>query len=122
MRIRIGLTKREYPVAVIERNCPQCRSSTIMIRKEYKQAFTVFFVPILPVYWSKKDICMNCGCKLSKAKKFRNLTQDFLEKGLENLILTSGAGEEPAANQEYGQPPDFGPGQAGPPQDPYNPQ
>ena len=56
-----------------------------MVRKSIKGAFTVFFIPVIPLYARKKDLCLSCGNEFSTTKFVRDLTKEFLERDLHEL-------------------------------------
>ena len=76
--ILFGYLSKEYAVAVGTRYCGACQRETLMLKKAKKFVFTLFFVPVIPLGYRKKDTCLSCGNKYSSKKFSQDLTAEFI--------------------------------------------
>ncbi len=70
MVVIAGLARKRHPVVAVQSVCPNCHRESVRAGIIEKRAFTIFWIPLVPLGSSKKLICLACG----GAEKVKRLT------------------------------------------------
>ena len=99
--VKIGYSGGAIPVAMGTAFCPVCERETIMVKKVKKYAFVIGEIPLIPLYYSRSNICLRCGRNLPYSRFSKKLTKQFLkldfpeEPSLEKEISEMAKGSYP---------------------------
>jgi hypothetical protein len=62
-----GTSKRRYPVGAYKLGCAACNRDSVQIAAIEKRAFTLFWIPFVPLGSGKLLVCGRCGATVKTA-------------------------------------------------------
>lgn len=61
MVVIAGLARKRHPIVATQDVCPLCHREAVRVGVADKRAFSIFWIPFIPLGSSRKFICLMCG-------------------------------------------------------------